>query len=225
MAIEIGERKRLFTSDEYMCMAAAGLLPARGVELLEGEIVQERGDGSEHPWRFTGEEYLRLPEIGVLHDDERVELVDGEVIEMSPDGPDHAMVVRRLNSIFTMAYIPAGFEVGVQSTHVANPGTLPQPDLVVAPLLPGLVNIVDAILVVEVANTSLTWDRTRKRRLYAEAGAPCYWIVEVPLRQVRVLEDRSAGDYRSERVVPEGGRLTLPVVGTEIDVASFLPQP
>jgi Uma2 family endonuclease len=223
MAIDVGERKRLFTADEYLRMAGAGLLPARGVELLEGEIVQERGDGSHQPWRFSGEEYYRLVEIGVLDEDERVELIDGEIIEMSPAGADHAQIIRRLNSIFVMAYAPAGFEVGVQTTHVATPNTFPEPDLVVAPVLTGLVRIVDSILVVEVANTSLSYDRNRKRRLYAEVGAPRYWIVEIAHRQVRVLEDRSGGDYRSERVVGENESLKLPEVGTEIPLAAFLP--
>lgn len=223
MAIEVRERRRRFTVEEYLRMAHAGLLPERGVELLDGEVVEARTDGTVHRRRFTADEYLRLVELGILDEDEAVELVGGEVVEMSPDGDAHAKAVRRLTAALVLAYAPAGFEVGVQSTHRAGPYEMPEPDLCVAPELPGLVQISESILVVEVADTSLSTDRVRKRRLYANAGAPCYWIVEIPHRQVRVLEEPESGDYRSERVATEGGSLALPVVGTLVPVAAVLP--
>lgn len=204
-------------------MAHAGLLPERGVELLDGEIVEARTDGTVCRRRFTADEYLRLVELGILDEDEPVELVGGEVVEMSPEGEGHAKSVRRLNTVLVLAYAPAGFEVGVRSTHRAGPHEMPEPDLCVAPEAPGLVQISESVLVVEVAHTSLSTDRVRKRRLYANAGAPCYWIVETPHRQVRVLEEPEGGDYRSERVVKEDESLALPVVGTLVPVATLLP--
>lgn len=223
MAVETSLSKRRFTTAEYFQMAEAGLLPARGVELLRGEIVQERGDGSYQPWRFTGDDCRRMAEIGVLDEDERVELIDGEIIEMSKEGPDHTEVIRRLTTILVLAYAPAGCEVGVQSTHVVNSITYPQPDLVVAPILRGHVRIVDSILVVEVADASLSYDRNQKRRMYAETGAPRYWIVEVKPRQVRMLEDPLGGDYHTETVASEREMVELPKVGTQVPVSSFLP--
>ena len=204
-------------------MADAGLLPEAGVELLDGEIVETRNDGTVHRRRFTADEYLRLAELAILDEDEPVELVGGEVVTMSPDGDAHAKAVRRLTAALVLAYAPAGFEVGVQSTHRAGPNDMPEPDLCVAPETPGLVQVSDSILVVEVADTSLSTDRGRKRRLYAGAGAPRYWIVEIPDRQVRVLEEPDGEDYRAERLVKEGEGLSLPVVGSPVEVTALLP--
>jgi Uma2 family endonuclease len=189
---------------------------AKGVPFVPMQIeVRER--------RFTAEEYLRMAEVGVLGEDERVELLDGRIVEMSPEGDAHAKAVRRLTAALVFAYVPAGFEVGVQSTHRAGPDEMPQPDLCVAPEAPGLVTMSDSLLVIEVADSSLAKDRVWKRRLYAKAGAPRYWIVEIPERQVRVLEDLQGGDYRDERVVGEGDLLILPAVGTAVPVSDILP--
>lgn len=170
-------------------MAEAGLLPARGVDLSEGEIVQKPGDGAFRPWRFTGDDCRRLVEIGVLDENERLELIDGEIIETGYEGPKHAEIIRRLNTVLVLAHAPAGLKVGIQSTHVIRPITSPWPHLVVAPILRGHVRIVDSILVVEVADTWLSRDRSQNCRMYAEIGAPRHWIVEVEPRQVRMLKD------------------------------------
>ena len=122
-----------------------------------------------------------------------------------------------------LAYAPAGFAVGPQSTHRAKPASMPEPDACVVPeTTSGVADVEQSVLLVEVSDTSLAKDRARKRRMYAVAGAPCYWIVEIPKRQVRVLTDPRDGDYRSETIVPEAAALRLPVVGKEIPVARLL---
>lgn len=103
---------------------------------------------------------------------------------------------------------------------------MPEPDLAVVTAGTGrVVDVSESLLVVEVADSARATDRTEKRQLYAEAGAPRYWIVEIPERQVRVLEDLRGGDYRNERVVGEGDDLMLPVVGTAVAVSDILPPP
>ena len=83
---------------------------------------------------------------------------------------------------------------------------MPEPDpAVVAARTGRVLDVAESVLVVEVADTTLSSDRTVKRRIYAEAGAPRYWIVEIRERQVRVLEEPEAGEYQSERVIHEGG--------------------
>jgi Uma2 family endonuclease len=205
-------------------MADAGLLPERGVELLDGEIVEMRTDGTPHPRRFTPDDYLRMVELGILEEDEPIELLDGEIVEMSPEGDAHAEGVRRVNTALVLAYAPAGFAVGPQSTHRAKPSSMPEPDACVVPeTTRGVADVEQSVLLVEVSDTSLAKDRARKRRMYAVAGAPCYWIIEIPHRQVRVLEEPQGGDYRSERVVGDNGVLSLPVVGAPVAVADILP--
>jgi Uma2 family endonuclease len=77
--------------------------------------------------------------------------------------------------------------------------------------------------VVEVADSSLAKDRKVKRGIYAEAGAPRYWIVEIPERMIRVLEDPHGGDYRTEKVVHADGALILPFIDVEVRAADLLP--
>jgi Uma2 family endonuclease len=110
------------------------------------------------------------------------------------------------------------------TTFRAGPTSVPEPDFGVVPEGTGRVlDTGESVLLVEVSDTSLSTDRRRKRGIYARTGAPCYWIVEIPKRQVRVLTDPRDGDYRSEEIVPEAAALRLPVIGKEIPVAGLLP--
>jgi Uma2 family endonuclease len=173
--------------------------------------------------RFTAEEYLRMAEAGILGEDDRVELLDGRIVEMSPQGDAHVASVERATQALVLAYAGSGYAVRVQSTHRAGPRSMPEPDLaVVVAGTDRVLDVSESVLVVEVADTALATDRTAKRQLYAEAGAPRYWIVEIPERQVRVLEEPEGGDYVSERVIGQDGVLALPVVGTAVAVADIL---
>jgi len=158
---------------------------------------------------FTVEEYHRMGEAGILGPEDRVELIEGEIVRMSPIGRGHAFTVMMLNNRLTR--------------H-----TEPQPDLML--LRPDVdyrheafVGPGHVLLVVEVAETSLAWDRGGKLRLYAQAGIPEVWIVDVAHARVEVHRDPAGGVYRAVEVVPRGGRLrpaALP--GVEIAAAEIL---
>jgi Uma2 family endonuclease len=173
--------------------------------------------------RFTADEYMRMVEVGILTPDDKVELLDGEIVEMSPQGDPHVESVIRMNKILVLAYAKGDYDVRPQCTHRAGPRSVPEPDVTVTPVIPGVVEVATSLLVVEVSDTSLAKDRVLKRRLYAEAGAQRYWIVEVGSRQVRVLEDPVDGHYRSERVVGETETLTLPGIDVPLPVVDILP--
>jgi Uma2 family endonuclease len=165
-----------------------------------------------------------MAEAGVFGESERVELLDGEIVEMSPQGDAHVDVVERATEALVLAYAGSGLAVRPQSTHRAGARSMPEPDIAVVTARTGrILDVVESVLVVEVSDSTLASDRTQKRRIYAEAGAPRYWIVEIPQRQVRLLEEPEGGDYRTERVMREGEALDLPVVGTSIEVAAILP--
>jgi len=173
---------------------------------------------------FTADEYLAMVEAGVLGGDDHVELLDGEIVEMSPKGDAHSYVGERLLRLLVLAYEGSGFAVRAASTSRAGVHSVPEPDGAVVPAAVLRIPDLDqSALVVEIADSSLSIDRHTKRRIYARAGAPCYWIVEVPARQVRVLTRPQGDDYLGEEIVGEGGVLTLPVVGVEIHVAEVLP--
>ena len=172
---------------------------------------------------FTADEYFAMAEAGIFDEGPRVELLDGEVVEMSPQGDAHVHVSTRANHALVLAYDGTGYEVRPTSTFRAGPMSVPEPDFGVVPADTGKVpDTGESVVLVEVSDTSLSTDRRTKRAIYARTGAPCYWIVEIPKRQVRVLTDPRDGDYRSETIVPEAAALRLPVVGKEIPVARLL---
>jgi Uma2 family endonuclease len=150
--------------------------------------------------RFTRKEYYRMAEVGILGEDDRVELIEGEIVEMSPIGRLHRAFVGNL--IQLLAVRLAGHAiVWAQNPIVLTEDTEPQPDIAVLRNR-GLsykereAHAEDVLLLVEVADTSLAYDRTTKRRLYAEAGIPEYWIVDCTTETVEVFRDPGPDGYR-----------------------------
>lgn len=132
---------------------------------------------------FTVEEYHLLARTGVLKEDDRVELIRGEIIMMSPIGPRHAFRVSWLTELLTERTGKAG-RIWTQNPVILDPGTEPQPDILILKrrddyFREHLPDRTDVLLAIEVADTSLAYDRQIKRPLYAEAGVPEYWIVDI----------------------------------------------
>jgi hypothetical protein len=166
------------------------------------------------PYRFTVEQYHRMGDAGIFSPDARVELIDGEIFEMSPIGPWHAGVVNRLNRAFVTG-------LGDRAVvHVQNPVGLdrysePLPDLTLLRSRPDFYGTAhptpaDALLLVEVADTSLERDRGRKLPLYARTGVPEVWIVNRQADAVEVFRGPSRGGY-GERQVCGRGQTLAPV--------------
>ncbi len=131
--------------------------------------------------RFSRQDYERLVAEGFFHPEERLELVDGELIMMTPQGSRHATAVclaeGALRSLFG-----AGFSIRVQLPIALEPDSEPEPDLAVVVGSPRDYRDAHpqtAVLIVEVTDTTLPYDRERKARLYAKAGIPEYWIVNL----------------------------------------------
>lgn len=130
--------------------------------------------------RFTRAEYDRIAETGIW-DGERIELVDEEILCMSPIGPVHNVGVA-LGDQACARLFRKGYHVRVQSSFVVPIETELQPDIAVVPgeARDYLHNHPDvAALIVEVAETSLEYDLTTKASLYARAGVPDYWVVNL----------------------------------------------
>ncbi len=151
--------------------------------------------------RFTVEDYNRMGQAGILSEDDRVELIDGEIIVMTPIGSPHAGKVNRLNHLFAPRLRGRAI-VTVQNPIVMPPDSEPQPDLALLRLRadfyehshPGPEDI---ILLIEVSDTSLVYDRTVKLPLYARAGIREVWIVDLAAESVEVHQEPVAGAYRS----------------------------
>jgi Uma2 family endonuclease len=152
--------------------------------------------------RFTREEYEDLVEQGFFHPDERVELVDGYIYEMSAQSTRHVVAVRLTRRVLARVF-GDDFDVLVQMPLAVGLDSEPEPDLAVVPGDPRdflVSHPASAVLVVEVAETSLQHDR-KKAALYARAGIPEYWILILGKRQLEVLRDPQDGAYRSSTVL------------------------
>jgi len=140
--------------------------------------------------KFTPEEFHRLGELGFFRD-QRVELIGGEIVQMVPIGPEHGSTVDQ-SALSVGRRLPAkGFYIRVQ-----NPLRLgesePIPDIAIVPGKPSdyrQQHPTTALLVIEIADTSLEYDRTEKMSLYASAGIPEYWIVNLSERCLEVYRE------------------------------------
>jgi len=161
--------------------------------------------------RFSVEEYHQMVRVGILKEDDRVELVEGDIIEMTPIGPRHAVSVARLTEHFVRSLATKAV-VWAQSPIRLDPYSEPQPD--VALIRPPLTRYREAhpgpddiLLVVEVADTTVEDDRTRKIPLYARAGIPETWLVNLPGEVIEVFREPAQDGYRDVRTVRRGQSL------------------
>jgi Uma2 family endonuclease len=172
--------------------------------------------------RFTADEYHRMAEAGVFRRGDRVELVVGEIVEMTPIGSHHAACVDRLNALLQGSLAGRGI-VRVQGPMRLDAHSEPQPDLSVLRSRPDFYESAhpapgDVMLVVEVADASLEYDRDVKVGLYARAGILETWLVDLQNERVDVFTDPTPHGYRASGRIQRGERLT----SYAVPAASFL---
>jgi Uma2 family endonuclease len=162
---------------------------------------------------FTREEYHRMGEVGILKPTDRVELIRGEIVEMSPIGRRHYAFVNNLTQLL-ITRLAGRAIVAVQGPIALADDTEPEPDLAVirhraVPYKEREAFADDAVLLIEVAETSLAYDRSTKLRLYAEAGIPEYWVVDCVAESVEIHRTPDTGRYRDVSRVGPGGTVSL----------------
>lgn len=164
--------------------------------------------------RFTVDEVLAMVRSGILAEDEPVELIDGELITVSPQGSRHRYALLLLAEALRAAYGSRAI-VASQVPLDAGPTSYPEPDLLLlrppADRYRERVTGADALLAVEVALTSQTLDH-RKARVYAAAGVPVYWLLDLAARRLVVHSEPRDGEYRLVRIYGEEERVGLPEV-------------
>jgi Uma2 family endonuclease len=138
--------------------------------------------------RLTVDDYYRMAEVGILAPDARVELIEGEIIDMAPPGSLHAATVHRLNRALVRAAGDAAI-VLVQNPVRLSMYSEPQPDFALLRPRADFYGTqhpqpADVLLVVEVADASLRFDRDTKLRLYAEHAIPEVWLVDLRGRRL-----------------------------------------
>lgn len=188
--------------------------------LLPGEVERRR---------FTAEEYHRMGEVGILHEDDRVELIEGEIVEMTPIGPRHLSCVIALNRLLVSAVGEENAMVSPQNPVRLGERLEPQPDISLLKAkeegyferLPGPE---DVLVAIEVADTSLSYDRNVKLPLYARAGIPEVWVVDLGGSRLEVYTQPAGGRYESVRSFGREETLrSASVPGLELPVGDLLP--
>ncbi|MGI8827896.1 MAG: Uma2 family endonuclease [Chloroflexota bacterium] len=154
---------------------------------------------------FTVSDYHQMAETGILSEDDRVELIDGEIVEMNPIGGRHVTCVSGINRRLVQ-YLGNSATVNIQSPVQFGEYQEPEPDIAVIQTRDygdDLPAPEDVILLIEVSDTSLTYDRGTKLPIYARAGIAECWIVDVPgqaiERHTNPIDDRYGLSLRAGR--------------------------
>ena len=154
---------------------------------------------------FTTTEYYKLLESGVLTEDDRVELIDGEIITMSPIGPRHTASVKRLNTFLVRKTFGLAL-IGVQDPIHLNQYSAPQPDISMLKFrddyyASGHPEPEDTMIAIEVADSSVEYDRQVKIPKYAEAGIPEAWLIDLVNDRIEIYALPNEGIYQEVRIV------------------------
>ena len=198
-------------------MSAALLLPPQtGAEALPRK-------------RFTREEFDRLIETGFF-EGQRCELIDGELIDKMGQKPPHAFAIQRgfvwLAGVFKIILVQV--QLPVEASEADREHSVPEPDLSVlaeekrefAKRFP---RGDELLLAIEVSDSSATFDLSRKALLYAAAGVPEYWVLDLPRRRLVVHREPSEAGYRLIRFFAEGDTVTLENRTEAVRVGDLLP--
>jgi len=165
---------------------------------------------------FNVEEYYRMAEVGLLSEDDRVELIEGEIIEMSPIGSTHGGTVNR-SSTFLNRELAGIVIVSVQNPVRLDDFSEPQPDIALLKPRKDFYSKThptaeDVLVVIEVADTSLAYDRNIKLPLYARAGIPESWLI-VPAKEVIEIHSQPKnGKYQKTQRLKRGKALVSPTI-------------
>jgi Uma2 family endonuclease len=211
-----------WTRTDYECMRAAGMFEK--IELLCGDVVI--AGASVRPYRWGLDDYEQLIALGLL-EGKHVELIQGEILTMVLMGESHALAIMQLNYMLLPHFNPQkGFHLRIQMPLALPALTCePEPDIAVVALdtpTNAAGRPTGASLIVEVAESSLAYDRDRKGPLYAAAGVREYWLVNLLERVLEVYRQPvpdaasfSGWRYQGPRIQREDEQVT-PLVAPEV---------
>lgn len=157
---------------------------------------------------FTVDEYYKMAEAGILREDDRVELIGGEIIQISPIGNRHAAIVDQLIYLLR-SLMEKGIRIRIQNPLYIDEMNVPQPDCML--LKSESTNYFeraptpnDVLLLIEVADSSLIIDKNIKMPLYAIAGIPEAWLVDITTNTIFVYREPTAKGYQSMQKFSRG---------------------
>ncbi|HEY8744088.1 MAG TPA: Uma2 family endonuclease [Chloroflexota bacterium] len=177
------------------------------------------------PYRFTVDEYMCMAEAGIFDEDSPVELIEGEIVQMAAIGGDHMGCVNALNALLVPALLGRA-TVSIQNPVRLSNNSEPEPDVVL--IRPGLPRNAkpgpaDVLLVIEVADSSRLYDRSRKMPLYARSGIAEAWLVDLVAQTIERQTDPSEKGYRQTTLHRYGDTMTPDALSfLRVDVATVL---
>ena len=177
--------------------------------------------------RFSVQDYYRMAETGVLRPDVRVELLDGKIIDMSPIGPFHGGLVKRLSRIFNLK-AQGRWLVSTQDPLRLDDHSEPEPDVML--LKPAADDYTsrhpqpeDVFLLIEVADSTLEYDREEKLPAYGRAGVTEFWIVNLQEATLEIYREPHFTGYGLKTVLHAGDQARpLAFPDAAVDVAELL---
>jgi Uma2 family endonuclease len=212
---------------------SAGTSPkkARDGNLADTKRQSVRPQTDEAPYAIrpiTVDEYHRMLEVGILYEREPVELLDGQLIAMPPEGPGHGSSVTGLNETLVLRFAGRAYVRPGNALRLSDISE-PQPDFALVRPREGryrgaLPVPKDVLLLVEISDSTLRYDRGRKLLAYARAGIPEYWIVDLVHGHVDVFTEPNNEGYAGHRVAKRDEKIAPRAFPQDlIAVSSFLP--
>lgn len=178
-------------------------------------------------YRFTVDDYYRLAQAGILGEDDRVELIEGEIVMMTPIGSRHAACVSRTTRLL-VGILGDRAIARVQLPVRLDDHSEPEPDVCLArprgdEYATGHPGPADLLLLIEVSDSSLAYDRGVKLPLYGRSGVPAVWILDLGRSLVEAYSGPSLDGYLERRTLRAGDRLAIPGTDVSIDAGQLFP--
>lgn len=179
-----------------------------------------------HRHAYSVDDYYRMAEAGILRRGDRVELIEGEIIDMVPIGSRHAAAVTRIGNTL-MFSVGSEAIVAIQNPVRLSQYSEPQPDIALlrtrddfyAAAHPGPS---DVLLLVEVADSTLRFDRDIKLPLYARHGIPEVWLVDIENAQFTIYREPHAQGYAQTQTPISLTRIEVPgMTGVAVDLCGL----
>jgi Uma2 family endonuclease len=170
-----------------------------------------------------------MAETGVLGPEDRTELIDGYLVEMTAQNAPHRAAVGKVDAQFQRVLDERAYWVQTQATLPLDCRNVPEPDIAILSGTPD--DLIDGEpeeipLIVEVADTTLTYDRTEKLVCYASNNIPEYWIVNLQAQTLECYHNPAGDEYRERRTLERGDTIAPRFDDTlEVAVADLLPAP
>ena len=191
-------------------------------------VVPEVTDYVPNKRKFTVTEYYRMAEVGILRPDERVELIEGEIIVMAPIGPEHSGSVNISTEVFPL-FAPGRYLVQIQNPLHLDDGSEPQPDVALLRLRSDRYTRshptpADVLLIIEISDSSLEYDRDVKAHIYGRNDILETWVKNLPEDCIERFTEPGPEGYAQHTIHHRGETLTpVSLPDLEFPVADLLP--